>query len=74
RRMHGEGMQLLQQPGFHVGEVVEVIGESKVLVKVHPEGEYVVDIDIDRSVSMKAVKVPDSTYDSLEHQIEKLVE
>ncbi|KAK3031124.1 hypothetical protein RJ639_035122 [Escallonia herrerae] len=36
---------LLQEPGSYVGEVVKVMGKSKVLVKVHPEGKYVVDID-----------------------------
>ncbi|URD85787.1 26S protease regulatory subunit 8 [Musa troglodytarum] len=29
----------------YVGEVVKVMGKSEVLVKVHPEGKYVVDID-----------------------------
>ncbi|KAG6429914.1 hypothetical protein SASPL_107971 [Salvia splendens] len=40
-----EELQLLQEPGSYVGEVVKVMGKSKVLVKVHPEGKYVVDID-----------------------------
>ncbi|KAK1403563.1 26S proteasome regulatory subunit 8-like [Heracleum sosnowskyi] len=40
-----EELQLVQEPGSYVGEVVKVMGKSKVLVKVHPEGEYVVDID-----------------------------
>jgi len=35
----------LQEPGSYVGEVVKVMGKEKVLVKVHPEGKYVVDID-----------------------------
>ncbi|KAK6153688.1 hypothetical protein DH2020_013327 [Rehmannia glutinosa] len=39
-----EELQLLQEPGSYVGEV-KVMGKSKVLVKVHPEGKYVVDID-----------------------------
>ncbi|WZZ31096.1 hypothetical protein YC2023_014497 [Brassica napus] len=40
-----EELQLLQEPGSYVGEVVKVMGKNKVLVKVHPEGKYVVDID-----------------------------
>jgi len=40
-----EELQLLQQPGSHVGEVVKVMGKNKVLVKVHPDGKYVVDLD-----------------------------
>jgi len=34
----------LQEPGSYVGEVIKVMGKKKVLVKVHPEGKYVVDI------------------------------
>ncbi|XP_035834320.1 26S proteasome regulatory subunit 8 homolog A [Helianthus annuus] len=44
-RLLKEELQLLQEPGSYVGEVVKVMGKSKVLVKVHPEGKYVVDID-----------------------------
>ncbi|KIZ02012.1 26S proteasome regulatory subunit T6, partial [Monoraphidium neglectum] len=40
-----EELQLLQEPGSYVGEVIKVMGKSKVLVKVHPEGKYVVDLD-----------------------------
>jgi len=40
-----EELQLLQEPGSYVGEVVKVMGKKKVLVKVHPEGKYVVQID-----------------------------
>ncbi|XP_062229131.1 26S proteasome regulatory subunit 8 homolog A-like isoform X1 [Phragmites australis] len=43
--MHREELQLLQEPGSHVGEVVKVMRKSKVLVKVHPEGKYIVDVD-----------------------------
>ncbi|RWR73263.1 26S protease regulatory subunit 8 A-like protein [Cinnamomum micranthum f. kanehirae] len=44
-KMLREELQLLQEPGSYLGEVVKVMGKSKVLVKVHPEGKYVVDID-----------------------------
>ncbi|KAG7141521.1 26S proteasome regulatory subunit 8 A like protein [Verticillium longisporum] len=43
-RLLREELGLLQQPGSYVGEVVKVMGTKKVLVKVHPEGKYVVDI------------------------------
>ena len=43
RRLREE-LQLLQEPGSYVGEVVKLMGKTKVLVKVHPEGKYVVDI------------------------------
>ncbi|PUZ60073.1 hypothetical protein GQ55_4G094300 [Panicum hallii var. hallii] len=40
-----EELNLLQEPASHVGEVVKVMSKSKVLVKVHPEGKYIVDVD-----------------------------
>ena len=40
-----EELYHLQEPGSYVGEVVKAMGQSKVLVKVNPEGKYVVDID-----------------------------
>ena len=43
-RLLREELQLLQEPGSYVGEVVKVMGKTKVLCKVHPEGKYVVDI------------------------------
>lgn len=44
-RLLREELQLLQEPGSYVGEVVKLMGKTKILVKVHPEGKYVVDID-----------------------------
>lgn len=44
-RMLREELQLLQEPGSYVGEVIKQMGKKKVLVKVNPEGKYVVDID-----------------------------
>jgi 26S proteasome regulatory subunit T6 len=44
-RLLKEELHMLQEPGSYVGEVVKVMGKSKVLVKVNPEGKYVVDID-----------------------------
>ncbi|KAJ3359730.1 26S protease regulatory subunit 8 [Allomyces javanicus] len=42
-RLLREELQLLQEPGSYVGEVVKVMGKKKVLVKIQ-EGKYVVDI------------------------------
>jgi 26S proteasome regulatory subunit T6 len=50
-RMLREELQLLQEPGSYVGEVVKAMGKEKVLVKVHPEGKYVVDIDKNIDIS-----------------------
>jgi len=46
RRLREE-LSYLQEPGGYVGEVVKVMGKNRVLVKVHPEGKYVVDVDKD---------------------------
>ncbi|XP_003383665.1 PREDICTED: 26S protease regulatory subunit 8 [Amphimedon queenslandica] len=44
-RLLREELQLLQEQGSHVGEVIKAMDKKKVLVKVHPEGKYVVDLD-----------------------------
>merc|ERR1711923_389470 len=44
-RMLSEELQLLQEQGSYVGEVVKAMDKKKVLVKVHPEGKFVVDLD-----------------------------
>merc|ERR1712111_263910 len=44
-RMLSEELQLLQEQGSYVGEVVKAMDKKKVLVKVHPEGKFVVDIN-----------------------------
>jgi len=44
-RLLREELQLLHEPGSYVGEVVKVMGKTKVLVKVQPEGKYIVDVD-----------------------------
>ncbi|KAJ3812658.1 P-loop containing nucleoside triphosphate hydrolase protein [Lentinula lateritia] len=44
-RLLREELQLLHEPGSYVGEVVKVMGKTKVLVKVQPEGKYIVDLD-----------------------------
>ena len=40
----GEELHELQEPGSYVGEVVKAMSQTKILVKVNPEGKYVVDI------------------------------
>jgi len=40
-----EELQLLQEPGSYVGEVVKAMSKDKILVKLHPEGKYVVKVD-----------------------------
>ena len=48
-------LRLLQEPGSYVGEVVKVISDKKVLVKVQPEGKYIVDVAKD--INVKDLKV-----------------
>jgi len=49
RHLKDELVQL-QQPGSSVGEIVKKMGQNKVLVKIHPDGKYIVDIDKDISI------------------------
>eukprot|EP00526_Cylindrotheca_closterium_P010443 CAMPEP_0113617802 /NCGR_PEP_ID=MMETSP0017_2-20120614/8986_1 /TAXON_ID=2856 /ORGANISM="Cylindrotheca closterium" /LENGTH=399 /DNA_ID=CAMNT_0000527245 /DNA_START=62 /DNA_END=1258 /DNA_ORIENTATION=- /assembly_acc=CAM_ASM_000147 len=44
-RMLREELHHLQEPGSYVGEVIKQMGQNKVLVKINPEGKYVVDLD-----------------------------
>jgi len=44
RRLREE-IQILQEPGSYVGEVVKAMGKETVLVKLHPEGKYVVKLE-----------------------------
>ncbi|KAI9636360.1 putative 26S protease regulatory subunit 6B [Dioszegia hungarica] len=50
-RLLREELQVLQEPGSYVGEVIKVMGKKKVLVKVQPEGKYVVDFSPDIPLS-----------------------
>ncbi|KAI3425044.1 hypothetical protein D9Q98_008422 [Chlorella vulgaris] len=50
-RLLREELQLLQEPGSYVGEVIKLMGKNKVLVKVNPEGKYVVDVDKDIDIA-----------------------
>eukprot|EP01051_Picozoa_sp_SAG22_P011932 SAG22_NODE_1192_length_5204_cov_12.812929_3_plen_407_part_00 len=49
-----EELRLLQEPGSYVGEVVKIMGKKKILVKVQPEGKYVVELD--KSIKLEDVK------------------
>ena len=46
-RLLREELQLLQEPGSYVGEVVKIMGKTKVLVKTGQEGKYIVDFSND---------------------------
>lgn len=50
-RLMREELSQLHEPGSHVGEVVKAMGKQKVLVKVNPEGKYVVDLDKDIDIN-----------------------
>ena len=52
-RLLREELQLLQEQGSYVGEVVKPMDKKKVLVKVHPEGKFVVDID--KNIDMNSI-------------------
>ncbi|GMG43326.1 unnamed protein product [Ambrosiozyma monospora] len=60
-------LKLLQEPGSYVGEVVKVMGKKKVLVKVNPEGKYMVnvakDIDIKKITPSLRVCLKSDTYE-----------
>ena len=50
-RLLKEELQLLLEPGSHLGEVVKAMGKTKVLVKVGNEGKYVVELDKDIDIT-----------------------
>jgi 26S proteasome regulatory subunit T6 len=50
-----EEIELLQQAGSYVGEVVKLMGKDKALVKIGQEGKYLVDID--KKIDQKQLKV-----------------
>jgi len=65
RKLRDES-QLLQELGSYVGEVVKVMGKKKVLVKLHPEGKYVVKIgdgiDINKLTAGTRVALRNDSY------------
>lgn len=64
-------LRLLHEPGSYVGEVVKVMGAKKVLVKINPEGKYIVnlspEIDIKKITPSLRVCLRSDTYEL--HQI-----
>ena len=53
-RMLREEISSIQEGGSYVGEVVKQMGKTRVLVKINPEGKYVVSVD-------KSIKIEDCT-------------
>ena len=52
-----EELQQLHEPGSYVGEVAKVMGKKKVLIKTHPDGKYIVDIDKNIDITQVCVCV-----------------
>jgi 26S proteasome regulatory subunit T6 len=46
-----EELVQLHEPGSYIGEVVKPMGQTKVLVKVNPDGKYVVDVEKDIDIN-----------------------
>ena len=44
----------LQEPSASVGEVVKPMGKNKVLVKIHPDGKFAVELD--KSIDVNSLK------------------
>lgn len=44
-RLLKDELHALHEQGSHVGEVCKVMDKKKVMVKVHPDGKYIVDVD-----------------------------
>lgn len=45
-----EELQLLHEQASYVGEIIKPLDKKKVLVKINPEGKYIVDIDKDLKI------------------------
>ncbi|KAJ2340113.1 26S proteasome regulatory subunit 8, partial [Coemansia sp. RSA 2673] len=65
-RLLKDELNLLQEPGLTIGEVIKVIGKKKALVKIQPEGKYVVDvedgIDITKLTPSTRISLQPDTY------------
>lgn len=65
RRLRDE-LQRLQDPGSYIGEVVKVMAKDKILVKVQPDGKYVVkasaDIDVSKLTAGTRVALRNDSY------------
>ena len=49
-----EELMALQEPSASVGEVIKPMGKKKVLVKMHPDGKFAVDVD--KSIDVNTLK------------------
>ena len=62
-----EELTQLHEPGSYVGEVVKAMGKDRVLVKVNPDGKYVVtvdkDIDINKCTPNTRVSLKSDSYE-----------
>jgi len=38
-------LQFIQEPGSSVGEFIKLLGPNRALIKLHPDGKYVVDVE-----------------------------
>ncbi|KAH8074272.1 3'-tRNA processing endoribonuclease [Aureococcus anophagefferens] len=67
RARAGEELHELQEPGSYVGEVVKAMSQTKILVKVNPEGKYVVDlgkgIDVGKCTPNTRVALRNDSYE-----------
>ena len=59
-------LSALQETGSSVGEVVKVMGTEKVLVKINPEGKYIVNVD--KGINMEELK-PNTRVGNYIHKI-----
>jgi hypothetical protein len=50
-RLLREELTQLHEPGSYIGEVVKPMGKKKILVKVNPDGKYVVDFEKDIDIN-----------------------
>lgn len=50
-RLMREELTQLHESGSYIGEVVKAMGKQKILVKVNPDGKYVVDVDKDIDIN-----------------------
>eukprot|EP00768_Dysnectes_brevis_P002269 gnl/Dysnectes_brevis/1741_a1986_2576.p1 GENE.gnl/Dysnectes_brevis/1741_a1986_2576~~gnl/Dysnectes_brevis/1741_a1986_2576.p1 ORF type:complete len:427 (+),score=113.34 gnl/Dysnectes_brevis/1741_a1986_2576:38-1282(+) len=58
-RKLNEEIMLLQEPPFSIGEVIKLMGQNKVYVKVHPDDKHIVPVSpkLDRSLLKAGTRV-----------------
>ena len=50
-RLMREELTELHEPASLIGEIIKTMGKNKILVKVNPDGKYVVDLDKDIDIN-----------------------